>query len=123
LSVLGLGTDLVAVPRMARILENHGVRFLARCFRPDELSPSQDGDPAAVAGRWAAKEALLKALGTDVRHIPYRDIEVCRHSGGPVSLRLHGAALEALDGRGGGRIHLSISHERDHALAVVIIGS
>ena len=108
---------------MARILNVHGTRFLARCFRPGEIVPSQGGDPATVAGRWAAKEALLKALGTDVRHIPYRDIEVGPCPGGAAYLRLHGAALAALEGRGGGRVHLSISQDRDHALALVIISS
>jgi holo-[acyl-carrier protein] synthase len=120
---MGIGTDLVAIPRMARLLERHGARFLTRCFRPGEIPGGPATEAATVAGRWAAKEALLKALGINIRHIPYQDIEVRRSPEGPVSIVLHGLARDALDRRGGGQVHLSISHERDHALAVVIIGS
>ena len=121
MNVTGLGTDLVAVPRVARLLERHRDRFLVRCFRPGELEGGGGDEAAVVSGCWAAKEALLKALGADVRHIPYRDVEVRRLPTGQPVLALHGIARATLDRRGGGRILVSISHERDHALAVVLI--
>jgi len=124
LSVLGIGTDIVSTRRMADLLQRHGARFLERCFRPGDLVVSGRGDipePGHVAGRWAAKEAFLKALGADVRGIPYRDIEVRRLTKGPVSIALHGKALSAVNRLGGQRIHLTISHERDYAVATVLV--
>ncbi len=124
MSVLGIGTDIVSTRRMADLLQRHGTRFLDRCFRPGDLVVSTRGDnpePGHVAGRWAAKEAFLKALGADVRGIPYRDIEVRRSPEGPVSIALHGKALTAVNRLGGQRVHLTISHERDYAVAMVLV--
>jgi len=124
LSVVGIGTDIVSVRRMADLLQRHGTRFLDRCFRPGDLiSPDFKGglEPGFLAGRWAAKEAFLKALGADVRGIPYRDIEVQRSAAGPVGLVLHGMALAALDRAGGKKVHLTISHEREFAVASVLV--
>ena len=126
--MVGIGIDIVAVERIARLLERHGERFLGRCFRNGDL-PSVQRDretgvtPAAafLAGRWAAKEALLKALGADVRGIPYRDIEVAWAATGSVELVLHGRARDALAAAGGNRIHLTISQEREFAVASVFI--
>ena len=124
MSVVGIGTDIVSVGRMADLVERHGERFRERCFRSRELAVGESGDlPDAghVAGRWAAKEAFLKALGTDVRGIPYRDIEVRKTAPGPVGLVLHGKALEAMNRVGGRTAHLSISHEREFAVATVLV--
>ena len=117
---MGIGTDIVSVARIKMMLDRHGERFLARCFRPGEIVSSA---PASVAGRWAAKEAFLKALGADVRGIPYRNIEVVKSVHGPVKLVLHGRAGDALSAAGGDGIHLTISHEREFAVATVIIES
>lgn len=120
----GLGTDVVAVARIARAVARHGDRFLDRCFRPAEIALARGRGAArdqALAARWAAKEAFLKALGRDVRGIPYRDIEVVRAPAGPLSLRLHGRAAEALAAGGARSCLLSISHERDLAVAVVLL--
>ena len=124
--MLGIGIDIAAVARMGDVLGRHGDRFLERCFRPSEFGlpagwAHPRPAPQAVAARWAAKEAFLKALGTDVRGVPYRDIEVVRSARGPVRLVLHGRAAEALAAVKGGRIHLSFSHERDYAVATVLI--
>ena len=128
MSVVGVGIDIVAVERIAELIGLHGERFYRRCFRSGDLhtvgrTQESSAFPSAVslAGRWAAKEAFLKALGTDVRGIPYRDIEVDRSSRGPVRLVLHGRAREALAKAGGGRTHLTISHEREFAVASVLI--
>ncbi len=125
MSVLGLGNDLVAVARIARLLESHPERFLERCFRPDEvaLADSRRGDArtAALAARWAAKEACIKALGAGAASVPYRDVEVVRSPDGPVSLRLHGEAARLLERMGGRGTRVSLSHDGGLALATVII--
>lgn len=122
--ILGLGTDIVAIERIADLVARYGDRFVDRCFSPAEKDLAAGrgaGRNATLAARWAAKEAFLKALGGDVRTIPYRDVEVVRDPRGPVALALYGRAEAALAERGGARVHLSLSHERTHALAVVVI--
>lgn len=116
-----MGTDLVSLDRMRNLLERHGDRFRARCFREGELPAHRADDPGTVGGRWAAKEAVLKALGTDVSGVPYRDIEIVPAAAGPPTIELHGAARRLFDAAGGRDIHLTISHERDHALAFAIV--
>lgn len=119
--ILGIGTDIVELERIAELLENQGPRFLERCFRPDEVGRNGDDiDHLRIAEAWAAKEAFLKALGTRVRQVPYRDIEVVV-SGGIAGLRLHGCAAEVLAGVGGCRTLLSSSHSRSQAVALVVL--
>ena len=122
--ILGLGTDVVEVARIADLASRYGDRFLARCFSPAERDLARrrgPGQAAALAARWAAKEAFLKALGRDVRAIPYREVEVVRDPAGPVALNLHGRAAAALAAGGGRRVHLALSHERNYAVATVVI--
>jgi holo-[acyl-carrier protein] synthase len=120
LSLVGIGIDLVAVDRLDLLMERHGERFLARCFR--SYRPVGDGsDLADLAGRWAAKEAFLKALGQEVQAIPYRDIEVADTGPGPVTLILHGRALRALASCGGRKIHLAVGGSEAWVVAWVII--
>ncbi len=122
--ILGLGTDIVAIDRIADLVARYGDRFVDRCFSPAEKALAAGrgaGGAATLAARWAAREAFLKALGGDVRTIPYRDIEVVRQDHGPVALQVRGRAAAALAERGGKRIHVSLTHERTHAVAVVII--
>lgn len=125
MSVRGIGTDIVAIGRLTRLLERHGDRFLARCFQDAEqnhFSGRLGADLASsVAGRWAAKEAFLKALGGPIAHIPYRDIGVVRNKSGGPELVLAGEALKALGVSNGCRVHLTISHEREFAVATVLI--
>jgi len=125
LSVLGIGTDIVAVARVSSLLRRHRERFLTRCFQPLECQQfsemSEQTLAASVAGRWAAKEALLKALGGNIRHIPYGDICVARGSAGEPILSLQGIAAAEFRTRGGGQLHLTISHEREFAVATVLL--
>lgn len=125
MSVWGIGTDIVAIGRLTKLLDRHGDRFLARCFREserDHFRGRRGGDLASsVAGRWAAKEAFLKALGGPIAHIPYRDIGVVRNASGGPELVLAGEALKALGVSEGQRLHLTISHEREFAVATVLI--
>jgi len=121
--MLGIGSDIVEVARIRAAVERHGDRFLQRCFRPEEIAlAARRGaqGAATLAARWAAKEAFVKAVAVD-GPIAYRDIEVVHREGGPASLRLHGRAAEALRERGAGRVLLTLSHEREVALAVVVL--
>jgi len=125
LSILGLGTDIVAVARLRDLLDRHGDRFLARCFQEPEQAQLRRRPgatmAASLAGRWAAKEAFLKALGGSISHIPYHDIAVLHEPGGAPHLEVDGEAARALRERGGRHLHLTISHESEFAVATVLI--
>lgn len=124
MSVVGIGSDIIAVHRIGDLMDRYGDRFLQRCYRPAEIEYIQQrgrGAALSAAARWAAKEALLKALGTNVQTIPYRDVEVVRDPLGPVTLQLHGKAAQAASQRGAFHWHLALSHEKDYALATVIL--
>jgi holo-[acyl-carrier protein] synthase len=122
--MIGIGVDLVSVDRIAGLLERHGDRFVERCFRPDEAALADGRGPtraATYAARWAAKEAFLKALGRPTAGVHARDIEVARSASGQPFLRLHATAAAALAAVAGRETHVSLSHERDHAVAVVLV--
>jgi len=122
--MIGVGTDIVAVARIADLLARHGERFSGRCFRPGEIALAQARGPreaATMAARWAAKEAFLKSLGLPTEGIAFRDIEVVRDTTGRPTLHLHATAAAALAAAGARRTHLSLSHEDAYAMAVVVI--
>jgi holo-[acyl-carrier protein] synthase len=122
--ILGVGTDLVSIERIARFCDRHGERGLRRVFTPAELEYCLAlARPApSLAARFAAKEAFFKAIGTGVgpggRWI---DAEVVRAGSGRPALRLHGRAALLARRRHVRRVHLSVSHTDDHALAFVIL--
>lgn len=121
--ILGVGTDIIECLRIAQMIERHGELFIARVYTDHEIEYCATRKAATqhYAGRWAAKEAVLKALGTGwVRGIGWRDVEV-RHTpaGGPI-VRLYGGAREVLERSGIETIHLSISHCRSHATAYAV---
>jgi holo-[acyl-carrier protein] synthase len=127
--ILGLGSDVVNVARIEASLERHAERFLARCFTPAEIALA-DGRPAmraaALAKRWAAKEACAKALGTGLgRGFGFIDIEVGNDPLGAPSLTLHRGAAErlaALTPPGHtAHIHVSLSDDLPWAQATVLI--
>lgn len=125
MSIIGLGTDIVAVARIADLLSGHGDRFLQRCFSPVERAyftgRHDSGLWTAVAGRWAAKESFLKALGGRIAHIPYHEISVEHLAGGGPRIVAGGQAAAALQERGAKRVHVTISHERQFATATVVL--
>ncbi len=122
--IRGLGVDLVEISRMRDLLERHGDRALERLFTEAER---RGGDGRARAGeyyaaRFAAKEALLKALGTGMAgEVSWREIEVRREDGGNPRLSLSGEARRRMEARGAARAHLSLSHEAGQAVAVVVL--
>lgn len=123
--ILGLGLDLVSLPRMERSLERFGDHLLERVLTPAERAalPAAPGARAAyVAARFAAKEAAVKALGTGFADgVGPRDVEVLSLPSGKPELRLRGAAGRRAENMGVARTHLSLTHERDAAAAVVIL--
>ncbi len=122
--IAGIGTDIVAVERVAAALRRHGERFAARVLTAGELAGFQRSQhhTAFVARRFAAKEAAVKALGTGFTGgIGLRDVEVVSDPRGRPLLRLHGAARERAAELRVVDQHLSISDERDYAVAFVVL--
>jgi holo-[acyl-carrier protein] synthase len=122
--ILGIGLDLVELERLAGLLSRHRQRFLERICRPGEIAPRAEGDAMLqhVGGLFAAKEAVLKALGTGWgAGAWFRDVEVVREPGLGPTVRLHDGALRRARDLGVARIHVSITHERGHAAAVAVL--
>lgn len=121
--IIGLGTDLVAIPRIEELLSRHGERFLRRVFTPTEQAEClRRARPALhLAARVAAKEAAMKALGTGWG-LGVRWLDVAVHSRGdtPPMLHLDGAARARADTLGIRQTLVSLSHDGGYALAVVM---
>jgi holo-[acyl-carrier protein] synthase len=117
--MLTTGVDIIEIPRIKQVLDRYGQRFLNRVFTPDEIAYCR-GRAANLAGRFAAKEAAMKALGTGVRGVSWKDIEVIRADSGAPSLRLHGRAEKRAEWLQVGEMSLSISHSREYAVAFVV---
>ena len=124
--IAGLGTDIVDIDRVARGLRRFGQRYVTRILTAAEITRLPDNDAAAtyLAGRFAAKEAAVKALGTGFsRGIACLQIEVLPDALGRPCLCLHDMAQQRMQELGASRAHVSISHERHAAVAVVILES
>ena len=121
--IIGLGLDATDIDRIADVIERYGGRFLQRIFTEEEIAYCSMRRVPAIhfAGRFAAKEAAMKALGTGhSRGVLWRDVEVIRHEG-PPQLRLHGGAGRRFTAIGGQRSLLTITHSDALALAEVLI--
>jgi holo-[acyl-carrier protein] synthase len=126
--VVGLGTDLCEIERIAGVLERHGERFAEKVLGPDELklfrarrARSESRGIAFLATRFAAKEAFSKALGTGMRMpMTWRACEILPDAAGRPTIQLHGALAEAVSARGL-RALVSVSDERGMAMATVIL--
>ena len=123
MDIIGLGFDATDIPRVAEMYARYGDRFLHRVFTEGEIAYcTRRRNPAPhLAGRFAAKEATMKALGTGhSRGVLWRDVEVFRH-GGPPQLRLHGGAARRAEQMGVQRSLLTITHSDALAMAQVIL--
>lgn len=123
MNVIGIGTDIVECLRIAQMIERHGELFVNRVYTQHEIDYCSVRKSATqhYAGRWAAKEAVLKTLGTGwSRGIKWRDIEVHNDLAGKPSIRLDGGALEVAERLGITTVQISISHCRSHATAFAI---
>jgi holo-[acyl-carrier protein] synthase len=120
--IVGLGLDVAELDRVAAIHERHGGRFLERILTPLERQALPRLATPFLAARFAAKEAAVKALGTGFRDgISYQDVEVQADPLGKPLLRFSGKALERAQALGVARVHLSLTHGRDVAAAVVVL--
>jgi holo-[acyl-carrier protein] synthase len=121
--ILGIGTDIIECPRIGKMIEQHGELFLRRVYTEREIRYCQARKHAIehFAGRWAAKEAILKAIGTGwSRGIAWTDLEVRNAPGGQPKVHVCGGAKEAALERGIGDIMVSISHCRTYATAYAL---
>ena len=121
--IIGIGTDITECLRIARMIERHGELFINRVYTPEEIGYCRSRKQATqhFTGRWAAKEAVLKALGTGWRRgIRWRDVEVCNEPGGKPNVALRGGAKEVAGQLGITNVLVTISHCRTHATATAI---
>jgi holo-[acyl-carrier protein] synthase len=123
MSTLGIGTDITECLRVARMIERHGELFVNRVYTAEEIHYCQSRKQSTqhFTGRWAAKEAVLKALGTGWRRgISWRDVEIRNEPGGQPIVILRGGAAEAAGKLGITEMRISISHCRSHATAFAV---
>jgi holo-[acyl-carrier protein] synthase len=123
-TVLTNGVDLIRIARVERVLDRYGDRFLERVFTPAELIYSRRR-PAELAARFAAKEAVAKALGVGMRMmardgIGWQEAEIVGDHRGKPMVRLHGRAAERAEDLGLTEWAVSLSHTEDHAVAFVV---
>jgi len=120
--IIGIGVDMVQARRMERWGSVSGL--LERYFHPEELAAALAkgyGATLSLAARFAAKEAFGKAIGTGLAGIVLKDIMVVNNLKGKPELRVYGTAQAALEKSGANRMHLSITHEKDNAVAMVVL--
>ena len=122
--ITGIGVDIVHVKRMEQWRKISGLP--ERYFHPEELAAALSrgaGADISLAARFAAKEAFGKALGTGLEGLALKDISVVNLRNGRPEMRLFGTAEAALKKNGADRIHLSLTHETDNAVAMVVLES
>jgi holo-[acyl-carrier protein] synthase len=122
--MLTTGVDLIPIVRIERAIDRYGERFLERVFTPDEMAYSRRR-PAELAARFAAKEAVSKALGVGMRMmasggIRWREAEIVGDRRGKPLIRLHGRAAERAEELGLTEWAVSLSHTAEHAIAFVV---
>ncbi len=123
MDIIGLGFDTTDIPRIAEVFNKYGDRFLRRIFTDGEIAycMRRRNPVPHLAGRFAAKEAAMKALGTGhSRGVLWKDIEVVRVSG-PPQLQLHGGAARRADHMGVRKSLLTITHSDALAMAQVLM--
>lgn len=122
--IVGTGIDIAEVERIAASLERFERRFIERIFTAEEIRycESKANKAERYAARFAAKEAGMKAIGTGWNHgVRWKDIEVQRLPGGRPTVVFHGRASEFFSKLGAQRAHLSLTHTKGVAMAVVLL--
>ena len=123
MNVLGIGTDIIECLRIAQMIERHGELFINRVYTDKEIQYCRERKAATqhFAGRWAAKEAVMKALGTGwTKGINWRDIEIRNGPGGKPAVAFCGGACDFVEKSGVHEMLVSISHCRSHAMAYAL---
>jgi len=122
--IAGIGVDIVDIARIQALLDRYGERFLRRVYTGAETAYAMRGANTAerLAGRFAVKEAVMKALGTGKSQgILWRDVETVPGRFGKPEVRLHGQAVRWARMRDGGTVQVSITHDGGKAMAFVIL--
>ena len=123
MAIVGTGIDIVECLRIAQMIERHGELFITRVYTDAEIEycTARKAATQHYAGRWAAKEAVLKALGTGWRRgISWRDIEIRNDRKGAPTVNLRAGARDVMEKAGIRKLHVSISHCRSFAVAHVV---
>lgn len=121
--ILGLGTDIVEIERIEKMIDRHGTHFLERVYTDNERSYCQQKKMAgeSFAGRWAAKEAVMKTLGTGfIKGVHFTEIEIETLPSGQPTVKLCGSTATVARNMGIDRILVTISHSRQYATATAI---
>jgi holo-[acyl-carrier protein] synthase len=121
--IIGLGTDIIEIVRIGTMIERHGELFLQRVYTEEEIRYCQRHKEALqhYAGRWAAKEAVMKTLGTGfTKGVGWKDIQVAKTRSGRPLIELSGGAARVAKGIGIDEILITISHCRAYATATAI---
>ena len=124
--ILGIGTDICDIRRIEQSIDRYGQRFLDKTFTPEEQSYCQSKARPAMsfAKRFAAKEAILKSLGTGMADgIQWKDMEVLNQERGQPEITLQGNGKAVAESLNLNRIHISITHGRNYAVAHAIAES
>ncbi|MGD9116741.1 MAG: holo-ACP synthase [Dehalococcoidia bacterium] len=111
-----IGIDIIEIARLEKAIARHGEDFLERLYTADELKLYRDKLPS-LAGRFAAKEAVIKALG-ETSGASLKDIEILADDRGKPLVKLHGKARKRAQALGLAEIAVSLSHSREYAVAV-----
>ncbi|MCB0191972.1 MAG: holo-ACP synthase [Anaerolineae bacterium] len=114
-----IGVDIIETNRIAKTIDRFGDHFLQRIYTPEEIDYC-NGRVPSLAARWAAKEAVAKALGTGIGDVGWRDIEIINDDRQYPSVELHGPARELATRRGIGTFIISMSHTHEYAVAFVM---
>lgn len=122
MGILSVGVDIIEVQRIAAAVDRWGERFLRRIYTPTELATCR-GRPEELAVRFAAKEAISKALGTGLYGIAWREMEIVSDSRGKPEVKLYARALARARYLGLDRFAVSLSHCQEYAVAFVVATS
>jgi len=117
--MLSVGVDVIEIDRVAAVIQRWGPKFLNRVYTDLELRYCRNRVPE-LAARFAAKEAISKALGTGIRGLAWRDMEILPDPLGKPTVTLHGRALARATSLGLTNFSISLSHSRDNAVAMVV---
>jgi holo-[acyl-carrier protein] synthase len=123
MNIIGIGTDIIECSRIGRMLSQHGDRFTNHVYTDEEVRYCSGRKVAEqhFAGRWAAKEAVLKAFGTGwIAGISWRDVEIVILPGGKPTIQLHRGAAKKADELGIDEVFISVSHCKSHATATAV---
>ena len=117
--MLVTGVDIVEIPRIRRVAERYGQRFFRRIYTDREIAYCRGRAPQ-LASRFAAKEAVMKALGTGIRGVRWRDIEVVRERDQAPTIQLRGTAVARAEHLGIDHLAVTLSHSEEYAVAFVV---